>query len=192
MPKSTPSPRLRKSTGKRLRFEVFKRDFFTCQYCGSQPPDVVLVVDHITPVVAGGETAIDNLITACEACNQGKADKPLTTRQVRPDADLLYLETQQEIAELRRFQEAKAERDDAVRETLDFIIDTWFTFTGWKYVTESLQRTFHSLLLEHDPYVVDDAVRVTANAIKNGRVGDQQARFIPYLYGVIRRMEEGR
>lgn len=39
----------RQSTGKRLRFPVFKREFFTCQYCGAQPPDVVLVCDHIEP-----------------------------------------------------------------------------------------------------------------------------------------------
>jgi hypothetical protein len=32
-------PKKRKSTGKRLRFSVFQRDHFTCQYCGAQPPD---------------------------------------------------------------------------------------------------------------------------------------------------------
>jgi 5-methylcytosine-specific restriction endonuclease McrA len=101
----------RKSTGKRLRFEVFKRDHFTCQYCGAQPPEIVLVADHIVAVAAGGETTIENLITACEPCNQGKAAKELGQRAIRPDADLLYLETQQEIAELRRFQQAKTERD---------------------------------------------------------------------------------
>lgn len=34
----------RKKAGisKRLRFEVFKRDGFVCQYCGNHPPAVVL------------------------------------------------------------------------------------------------------------------------------------------------------
>ena len=96
----------RKSTGKRTRFEVFKRDAFTCQYCGAQPPDVVLVVDHITPVAAGGSSEPINLITACEACNQGKADRVLTENVIRPDADLMYLETQQEIAEVERYNTA--------------------------------------------------------------------------------------
>ena len=63
----------RRSTGKRLRFEIFKRDHFTCQYCGAQPPSIVLVIDHIDPVAEGGLTVIENLITACEPCNQGKA-----------------------------------------------------------------------------------------------------------------------
>ena len=32
--------------GKTLRFEVFARDQFTCQYCGQRPPDVVLEYDR--------------------------------------------------------------------------------------------------------------------------------------------------
>ena len=63
----------RKSLGKKLRFNVFKRDAFTCQYCGSKPPSVVLEVDHIHPVSQGGDDSIDNLITACFDCNRGKS-----------------------------------------------------------------------------------------------------------------------
>lgn len=69
----------RKSTGKKLRFEVLKRDRFECQYCGAHPPQSILVVDHITPVSKGGVNDIDNLITACETCNQGKAARELTS-----------------------------------------------------------------------------------------------------------------
>lgn len=32
---------------KRVRFDVFKRDSFKCQYCGKSAPDVILEVDHI-------------------------------------------------------------------------------------------------------------------------------------------------
>lgn len=127
---STRTPIRRKSTGKRLRFEVFKRDYFTCQYCGAQPPDAVLVVDHIVPVAAGGTSTIDNLITACEPCNQGKADKPLGDRMVRPDADLLYLETQQEIAEHRRFIAAQEELDQSIRDLISYLQDAWCEVSG--------------------------------------------------------------
>jgi hypothetical protein len=68
----------RKSLGKKLRFEVFKRDSFTCQYCGSVPPLVILHVDHIVPVVEGGENEIDNLTTACSSCNLGKGARSLS------------------------------------------------------------------------------------------------------------------
>lgn len=63
---------MRKSIGKRLRFDVFKRDGFVCQYCGSHPPSVVLQVDHIKPVASGGQNTIDNLVTSCQPCNLGK------------------------------------------------------------------------------------------------------------------------
>lgn len=58
---------------KKTRFDVFKRDSFTCQYCGATPPKVVLEVDHINPVSNGGKNSIDNLITSCFGCNRGKA-----------------------------------------------------------------------------------------------------------------------
>ncbi len=68
---------IRQSLSKRLRFDVFKRDKFTCQYCGAHPPTVVLECDHINPVALGGKNEIDNLITACFDCNRGKAANPL-------------------------------------------------------------------------------------------------------------------
>lgn len=69
----------RQSISKRVRFEVFKRDSFKCQYCGASAPDVVLEVDHIHPVAKDGDqTDIVNLITACKGCNSGKSDKLLS------------------------------------------------------------------------------------------------------------------
>lgn len=59
---------------KKLRFEVFKRDSFTCQYCGNESPDVLLEIDHIDPVSKGGKNNILNLITACKDCNRGKTN----------------------------------------------------------------------------------------------------------------------
>jgi hypothetical protein len=59
------------------RFEVFKRDGFTCQYCGAHPPAVLLHVDHIVAVAEGGGSEDDNLTTACSACNLGKGARSL-------------------------------------------------------------------------------------------------------------------
>lgn len=69
---------MRKAISKKLRFDVFKRDEFICQYCGSHPPDVVLHVDHIQPVAEGGLNDIDNLVTSCESCNLGKGARLLS------------------------------------------------------------------------------------------------------------------
>ena len=67
----------RKAISKKIRFEVFKRDKFTCQYCGRKAPDVVLNVDHITPVAKGGTNDILNLVTSCFDCNNGKRAVPI-------------------------------------------------------------------------------------------------------------------
>jgi hypothetical protein len=68
----------RKAISKKLRFEVFKRDNFTCQYCGKAAPDVVLHIDHINPVAGGGDSDILNLITSCIDCNLGKGARELS------------------------------------------------------------------------------------------------------------------
>jgi HNH endonuclease len=62
---------------KKVRFGVFKRDSFTCQYCGAAAPNVQLHIDHITPVSDGGGDDPDNLVTACAACNFGKGARTL-------------------------------------------------------------------------------------------------------------------
>lgn len=68
----------RKAIPKSLRFEVFKRDSFTCQYCGRSAPEVLLEVDHITPVSKGGDNSMINLVTSCRDCNRGKSAKELS------------------------------------------------------------------------------------------------------------------
>jgi hypothetical protein len=65
-----------------VRFEVFKRDSFTCQYCGVKAPDAVLQVDHIKPVAAGGSGDPMNLVTSCAPCNGGKGGRELGDNSV--------------------------------------------------------------------------------------------------------------
>ncbi len=72
----------KKPLSKKIRFEVFKRDQFKCQYCGSSAPDVVLHVDHINPVSKGGDNDLLNLITSCEPCNNGKRARLLDDKSV--------------------------------------------------------------------------------------------------------------
>lgn len=72
----------RKSLSPKTRFEVFKRDSFTCQYCGKSAPSVVLRCDHIIAVASGGTNSITNLITACVDCNSGKGARALSDEAV--------------------------------------------------------------------------------------------------------------
>jgi hypothetical protein len=65
------------SISKRVRFEVFKRDDFTCVYCGRTSLDSPIQCDHVVAVSLGGGNGIDNLVTACAACNLGKSNMPV-------------------------------------------------------------------------------------------------------------------
>jgi len=62
-----------------MRFRVLQRDGFRCHYCGrpGTAPGVVLHVDHVVPLAAGGTSTEHNLVTACEECNLGTSTMAL-------------------------------------------------------------------------------------------------------------------
>lgn len=55
--------------------KVFKRDHYTCTYCGRK--NVKMEIDHIIPVSKGGSDDLSNLTTSCRRCNAQKKDKTL-------------------------------------------------------------------------------------------------------------------
>jgi 5-methylcytosine-specific restriction endonuclease McrA len=63
------------------RFNVFLRDAFACQYCGSGEE---LTFDHVTPRSRGGRTTWENIVTACARCNLGKGGRTPREAQMRP------------------------------------------------------------------------------------------------------------
>lgn len=67
---------------KRLRYEVLRRDGYTCRYCGAKAPDVEMTVDHVIPRALGGADEPGNLVAACRPCNDGKTS-------VGPDAPVV-------------------------------------------------------------------------------------------------------
>lgn len=58
-----------------VRFDVFRRDNFTCVYCGRGSPEVTLHCDHVVAHSKGGSDDQSNLVTACSDCNYGKGAK---------------------------------------------------------------------------------------------------------------------
>ncbi len=54
------------------RFNVFLRDHFQCQYCGSVAD---LTFDHVIPRCRGGRTTWENVVTACSSCNLRKGGR---------------------------------------------------------------------------------------------------------------------
>lgn len=57
--------------------ELFRRDRHFCAYCGRQFGDNKLTRDHIVPTSKGGRDTWMNVVTACEHCNNKKADRLL-------------------------------------------------------------------------------------------------------------------
>ena len=55
-----------------IRLNVFLRDKFRCQYCGSKKE---LTFDHLLPRSKGGKTNWDNVVTACSSCNIKKGGR---------------------------------------------------------------------------------------------------------------------
>jgi 5-methylcytosine-specific restriction endonuclease McrA len=53
------------------RQNIFKRDGYCCQYCGTVDE---LTLDHVVPKSRGGKSNWDNLTTACKRCNSRKGD----------------------------------------------------------------------------------------------------------------------
>ena len=56
------------------RFNLFLRDEFCCQYCGSKGD---LTFDHVVPRSRGGITSWDNVVAACAPCNLRKGNRSL-------------------------------------------------------------------------------------------------------------------
>lgn len=110
----------------RTRFEVFKRDGFTCGYCGKKSPEVVLEVDHIIPVAGGGSDDTINLLTSCWDCNRGKSDKPLNeilTGEDPHDKAIVLLERERQLSEYN----AVLQRDRQYRDSA-----AWQLVRYWK------------------------------------------------------------
>lgn len=66
---------------KLTRREVFIRDNYTCQYCGTQTRD--LTIDHVVPKSRNGGHSWENLVSACKSCNHRKGGKTLAEARMR-------------------------------------------------------------------------------------------------------------
>lgn len=150
----------RKTLSKKTRFEVFKRDKFTCQYCGRSSPDVVLNCDHIDPVANGGGNEILNLITSCEACNAGKKDRLLDDSvAVKLQVDQLKQleERRQQLEMLMQWKNELLSVDDKSTELLS---EFWTRLTnGERALTEHGKKVISKLVKTYSVDEVADAMK---------------------------------
>ncbi len=57
------------------RINVFGRDAFTCQYCGTRLPRTNLNLDHVVPRSLGGKSTWENVVCCCVDCNRRKGGR---------------------------------------------------------------------------------------------------------------------
>ena len=129
----------RKPLSKKIRFEVFKRDSFTCQYCGQKAPDVILEVDHITPVSKGGKNEILNLITSCFDCNRGKSNRDLKNapKSITENNEQL----KEKSAQLKEYQKYVKSIDKIYREQIEMVNEAFTDSFPEKELTYSFKNS---------------------------------------------------
>lgn len=116
--------------GKKVRFEIFKRDKFTCQYCGRKPPEVVLNVDHVVPVSKDGSDEPHNLLTGCWDCNIGKSNNLLD----RVDVPLaVHPESiREKLDQIKAYEAAMSEHRVQNEVWVNEVMEYWATLgNGW-------------------------------------------------------------
>lgn len=197
----------RKSIAKSVRFEVFKRDGFKCQYCGQLSPDVILHVDHINPVSKGGDNDIMNLVTSCVDCNLGKG-----ARELDDDAAVTKQRAQlEELNERREQLEMMIQWRDSMKEMDSDVVDlvapeieeqipghevnetgrkkikSWIKKYGFKKVTNALETAAEKHL--NGPEVTNDDASKFFDAIPKICYVDQlpkDKRLVYYVRGIVR------
>lgn len=123
------------AVSKRLRYEILRRDSYTCRYCGRSAPEVPLRVDHVTPVALGGGDEPTNLATSCEDCNGGKSS-------ASPDATLVAGVSDDAL----RWAAAMSEAADELREQqapkLAYREIFQTAWNGWTWERDGKKETF--------------------------------------------------
>lgn len=114
---------------KRVRFEVFRRDNFTCRYCHATNKE--LTIDHVIPQALGGSDKPDNLVACCKDCNSGKTS-------VSPDEPLVADVQEKALALRNALHEAMDTVSTSVENENDYI-----NHVGelWETITETSATT---------------------------------------------------
>ena len=135
----------RKAISKKVRFEVFKRDKFTCNYCGRSPvqDEVILEVDHITPVELGGNKHMLNLVTSCFDCKRGKEankidDKKVVAKQ-KKQIDIEKDKKEQQELIVKWHKECQGIDDEKNKRVFEYVDDL--------LITRSINSTGQSVLM---------------------------------------------
>lgn len=167
----------RKPLSKKLRFEIFKRDGFQCQYCGNVPPAVTLEPDHIDPVANGGTNDIDNLITACFDCNRGKGHRLLSSVPKTVTEKAATLAEREE--QLKAYQEIVRQKQARLEEEVDQIYDIYLAYVPNAEITDSARTSIRIFIEKLGMFEVEEAMEMSGDKLKYYR-----NRIFKYFCGI--------
>jgi hypothetical protein len=180
----------RKSISKRIRFEVLKRDKFTCQYCGKKAPDVILEVDHVEPKSKGGYDGILNFITSCYECNRGKGDIQLDDQSALQKQRKQMEEVQErreQIALMFKWQESLRNLD---KDILTQVVECIDNKIGNYSLNENGKRTIEKLINKFNLGDILEAIELSSKKYliydsSNNPIKESVEDFINKIGGIL-------
>lgn len=173
------------SLSKKLRFKIFTRDGFTCQYCGRNPIDheVVLEVDHSLSKKDKGTNDEDNLVTSCFDCNRGKSKSSIIlSKKIDIKQKLKNAKDQlEQVKGMSKLVKLKREIDSSKLEWVDDFVGCY---------SESLQVKMKKIVKKELGYGTEISVLQECMEITFDKFCDQDNfytnDFAKYFYGVLR------
>ncbi len=178
--------RKRQTISKTTRFEVFKRDSFTCQYCGKSAPTVILHIDHIQPVSKDGDNDILNLITACDDCNLGKSDRLISDHSIiaKQKAQLDEINERREQLELMNQWRKHLQSIDETE--LSIAADHWTHITVHYSLNDNGRNKTRQLLQKFSlEEVIEGMNAVTRYFVFDDNTGHATAHSMDYAFNRI-------
>lgn len=172
---------------KKLRFSIFKRDNFTCQYCGKAPPNAILEVDHVVSRKDGGGDEEINLITACFTCNRGKGKRSVGVDKLRKGGLKKEIEIlKEEKDQLVAYYDFLKQRNKYEKQKLNVFQAAWKEASGdSNSLTESGLKSIIRLTENYRAEDIFRAIKITWDK----KWGDNHNDQFKYMCGVLKNLK---
>lgn len=173
-----------RSLGKRVRFEIFKRDGFACQYCGKTPPGVVLEIDHIVAVADDGSDEPHNLITACFDCNRGKGAVPLSDRLSQEDLQTRRQLIQERVEQAEAYELLLQERKEQEEAAIDEVIAVYERYNDSYTLLDKTRTSIRQFLRKLPRAEVIEAMEIACDRLGYKERYNSRSVVFHYFCGV--------
>jgi 5-methylcytosine-specific restriction endonuclease McrA len=163
------------SIPKSIRFDVFKRDLFTCQYCGRQVPQVLLDIDYLIPQAEGGTAVPNNLVTACVDCKKDNGVVPLNIGKIKNTRKQKIIAIQEKKLQIEEYEKFILDKKQREKQEIDEINSYWTELCDGEYsLNENGLETIKKFLAKMTSSEIKEAIEICATRIS---VDEIESRF---------------